>query len=480
MNTQIVEKINILTKDKPILYLTNDPERALGVERLLSNYHILCIDQNESVDIMEKLGVKVFSLEKQSEKKNQVFRNSSKLYDSELIQNYIKKFSSPYLQVFKPSLQVEVRANRDKYILLNARAELNHRFEEKFSQLEFFKKIGVQIPKCEIYDVVSLDYDKLSEIYSKSFLIQFNRGHTGTGTKRITNISELEAIKVKFPKWRVKVSEFIEGKTYTVNGVTTREGVFLAGLNEQITGHKHLTDNLFSTVGNNFKTDTLLNSSLLNEIYEINRKIGEGMYSEGFRGFFGTDFIIQDNKIYIVEINARQTASVSFTNKLQIRNNETPLSLIHICEFLNIETGLNPKEYSLRNISSLNATQIVIRNTTSKNITIHESIKNGVYRLMSDNSSFNWGEDGPKKKAFTIYLDEERDKPLVFQKETYSVEDIDMSGILLTTVPSGRLVTPGSDIVRVQATHSLLSESGTLHPWVVELIKKVKDIYQIC
>jgi hypothetical protein len=69
---------------------------------------------------------------------------------------------------------------------------------------------------------------------------------------------------------------------------------------------------------------------------------------------------------------------------------------------------------------------------------------------------------------------------LVFQKETYSVEDIDMSGILLTTVPMGRVVTPGSDIARVQATHSLLGESGVLHPWVVELIKKVKDIYQIC
>lgn len=98
---------------------------------------------------------------------------------------------------------------------------------------------------------------------------------------------------------------------------------------------------------------------------------------------------------------------------------------------------------------------------------------------MSDNSSFSWGEDGPKKKAFTIYLDEERDKPLVFQKETYSVEDIDVSGILITTVPVGRLVTPGSDIVRVQATHSLLSESGMLHQWVVELVQKIKDIYQI-
>lgn len=479
MKTEIIEKINILTKDRPILYLTNDPERALGVERLLKNYHILSIDQSESVDMMEKMGVKIFSLEKQSEKKNMVFRNSSKLYDSEIIQNYIKKFNSPYLQVFKPSLQVEVRANRDKYTLFNAKADLNHKFEEKFSQLEFFVKEGIQIPNSKIYDVLSLDYGKLSSIYGKSFLIQFNRGHTGTGTKRITNADELEAIKVKFPKWRVKVSEFIEGKTYTVNGVTTREGVFLAGLSEQITGHKHLTDNLFSTVGNSFKTDTLLNDTLLNEIYEINKKIGEGMYKEGFRGFFGTDFILRDNKIYIIEINARQTASVSFTNKLQIRNNETPLSLIHICEFLNIDTGINPKEYSLKNIRSLSATQIVIRNTTPKDITIRETIKNGVYRLMSDNSSFSWGEDGPKKKAFTIYLDEERDKPLVFQKETYSVEDIDLSGILITTVPIGRVVTPGSDIVRVQATHSLLSESGMLHQWVVELVQKIKDIYQI-
>ena len=35
INTQIIEKINILTKERPILYITNDPERALELRRQL-------------------------------------------------------------------------------------------------------------------------------------------------------------------------------------------------------------------------------------------------------------------------------------------------------------------------------------------------------------------------------------------------------------------------------------------------------------
>ena len=52
------------------------------------------------------------------------------------------------------------------------------------------------------------------------------------------------------------------------------------------------------------------------------RKIGEKMYSDGWKGLFGID-IIRDNelnKVFLIEINARQPASTTFESFLQEEN----------------------------------------------------------------------------------------------------------------------------------------------------------------
>ncbi|MEI6462674.1 MAG: ATP-grasp domain-containing protein [bacterium] len=478
--SSIVSKINQITKNKPIFYVTNDPERAIGLESILDNYHIVCIDHNDSVDILEKKGVKIFCLEKKLGKKNAIFRNSFKLLTHPEVQKYMDQFGKErFIQLFKPSHQIDLYASQNKLETINPLVELNYKFEHKFPQLEFLKKIGVKFPNSEILDVKSLDYSTLVNKYGNGFLIQFNRGHTGTGTRKIVKESDLADIKSSLPSTKVKVCKFIVGKTITFDAVATKKGTYVAGLSEQITGQRHLTQNVFSTVGNNFKTDYFINEAIINKVFEMAQLVGNAMYKEGFRGLFGLDLIVSTDDVYLIEINARQPASTSFVNKLLVKNNQTPISLFHLAEYLNVDTDIDPKEYSLSNLKSINAGQVILRNTNVKDITIHESVTNGIYRLQSDNSSYDWGKEGPTKKANVIYLDEDRDKPLVFINEACNVEHMEGAGILLTTVAEGRKVTPGSDVCRIQTLQSIVDEQGNLHPWIIEMILKLKDIYRI-
>ncbi|MEI6887423.1 MAG: ATP-grasp domain-containing protein, partial [bacterium] len=371
----IVSKVNELTKSKPIFYVTNDPERAIGLESILENFHIVCIDYNESVDILEKKGAKIFCLEKKLGKKNSIFRSSYKLLTHIEVQKYMDQFGKDrYIQFFKPSPQVSLYNKENKVSVLNPEVELNHKFEHKFPQLEFFKEIGVKFPESEILDVNKLDYSTLVKKYGNGFLIQFNRGHTGTGTRKIVQENDIKDIKNTFPETKVKVCKFIVGKTITFDAVTTKKGVYLAGLSEQITGQRHLTQNVFSTVGNNFKTDYFITDSIVNKVIEMTQIVGKAMYKDGFKGLFGLDLIVSEGEVYLIEINARQPASTSMVNKLLLKNNQVPLSLIHIAEYLNIDLDLDPIEYSKTNLKSINAGQVILRNTNVKDIVIHESI----------------------------------------------------------------------------------------------------------
>ena len=50
----LLEKIKNKLEDSRIFYFSNDPERALGLERLIPDYSIVYIDQSEYEDDFEK------------------------------------------------------------------------------------------------------------------------------------------------------------------------------------------------------------------------------------------------------------------------------------------------------------------------------------------------------------------------------------------------------------------------------------------
>src|SRR5690606_8657927 len=134
----------------------------------------------------------------------------------------------------------------------------------------------------------------------------------------------------------VKIAEYVAGDAYTVNACITKKGVFVAGLQYQITGVRELTAGEGSTVGNDFSYANKLGSSIRVKIFEVTKKVGEIMQRDGFRGLFGLDIVVRMGEIYIIEINARQTANIPLQTKLEFLQDKIPLSLINLAEWLGV------------------------------------------------------------------------------------------------------------------------------------------------
>ncbi|MEI8248872.1 MAG: ATP-grasp domain-containing protein [Candidatus Taylorbacteria bacterium] len=296
---------------KPITYITRDIERALGVKPS-ATYHIVTNTCPYSEEIKKQYPDLVTLIP----------ASTKSLGTADLITQYkeIHKpdVSASDLLVFKNTGRVEPVAQGAGWHLLNPKASLADTIENKLTQVEWLGELGkTYLPRHAIVEVKNLTWTK------EPFIIQWNHGYTGGGTLLISSEQELQAIKQKFPMRVARRTDFIRGPSFTVNVVVAANKILVGNISYQITGTLPFTDNMFSTVGNDWGlTHSLLNEEEVGYIQEMAHKIGTKMNIAGWRGLFGIDVIRDDdnNKIYLIEINARQPASTTFESFLQEEN----------------------------------------------------------------------------------------------------------------------------------------------------------------
>ncbi len=273
---------------KPIVYVTRDIERANSMEQKES-YVIVSNEKGGTLDTYELLQTK--RVEKlMAEKK-----------DAAII-------------VFQNTARVERLCAEKKWKILNPPAELSKKAEEKISQFEWLGELRKYLPPTEVKKMSEIKFEE------KTIVVQFNHAHTGLGTKVIKNENELSELVKLFPDRPARVSNFINGPVFTLNIVVAKNGVFCGNISYQITGLADFTDNPFSTIGNDWKLPyKILSEKERGKIVEMARALGARMESAGWRGLFGIDAIIDEKsrKIYLLEINARQPASVTCESILQ-------------------------------------------------------------------------------------------------------------------------------------------------------------------
>ena len=102
------------------------------------------------------------------------------------------------------------------------------------------------------------------------------------------------------------------------------------------------------------------------------------MRSDGYIGMFGADFVFDSENIFLIEINARENASIPTYSKIQIEQGIMPFKLIHILEFLKIRYSLDEKKINNVIYDDYNFRQIIIRNTRNHSIQ-PKNIFNGIY-----------------------------------------------------------------------------------------------------
>lgn len=351
----------------PVIYVTRDIERALGV--LPQNgYHIITNSTKYSEFIKHNYPLNVFTI------KSDIVLDTSSLLENEQVKNYIneiiEKNNKTSLLVFKNTNKIEEICEKQNWKLLNPKAKLSERIENKIEVVDWLGKLAEYLPAFEIIETKKIKWSK------EPFILQWARSHTGDGTIFVDSENKLNELKEKFPDRPARISPYIKGPVFTSNISVSNEKIWFGNISYQITGILPYTESVFSTVGNDWSiTHSLLTESRITEYEKMAEKIAEKMRDSGWRGLFGIDVIydIERDELKLLEINARQPASTTFESELQNENSLMGIDGISIFEAhlisllgLKTEKGL---------IQTNDGSQIIQRLTNS----ISNKLKDGKY-----------------------------------------------------------------------------------------------------
>lgn len=481
-----LDDIKKIFKDQktPIFYVTNSVDHGVGLEKIIPNYHIICIDHDDEADYLEKAGLKVFCMEKESGKKNTIFRNSALLLGQKNVINYINKNSfsgqniKPAILLFKPSASIEKVAEMHGWRILNNQAALSRELEDKLNFPFIAKSLHIKTPEIEILDLARMSYWELKKYYDH-FVIQFKNGFAGNSTFFIKSKTDYAGIlnryaagAAKEKSLLVKVSKFIKGIPVTVNACVASGEIYVGEPCYQITGEEVCTNSKSTTCGNDWSALSLSRDIII-KISEISEAIGRYLKGRNYKGIFGLDFIIgeQDNEVYLIEINPRLVASIPFYTKLEIKNSGVPILALHILEFLGIDCKI--KDSGRKSVitlapavaagadsekntgikSKISGARLVIRNKERKNCVIGGELKSGVYSFEKNN--------------------------LVYIKPGYSPDDMKSPReIVIIAAPPGRIVKHETEIAQIQSLAPLVSANlalaETTEALASEIYKKLK------
>jgi predicted ATP-grasp superfamily ATP-dependent carboligase len=367
---------------KPIIYVTRDIERALGID-----------PSKEFIIITNKTPLGEEIKTKFPDFVHLLSGSAKNLSTLDILKNETTKKiisdANANLMVFKNSSAIEAVAKDNGWILLNPPADLSEKIENKITQVEWLGEIGVKyLPPHKIMTVEEI------VIGEEPLIIQWAHGHSGDGTILIKTTQELNELKKKFPERPVRVSDFIVGPSFTVNVVVSSDKILVSNISYQITGLSPFTDNQFTTIGNDWSvTHSLLNEHEIAVIEVMTKEIGGKMKESGWRGLFGIDIIMDSerNQIYLIEINARQPASTTYESHLQQEFRKHGLS--GLTTFEAHLSALTDKSESDELILINDGSQIVQRITKKihsiKNETVSTLKLNGYQVLQYENTEEN-------------------------------------------------------------------------------------------
>ena len=398
INNRRINNINMTTintkNTNPIFFITPNPNRAIGLERIIKNYYIICSQKSDIVDYFKKEKVSVLCLN------DDKIKNSGKILADKEVIKYIKEKSGnkkANIITFKPSPMIQKICDENSFKYMGNDWKLNRKLEDKIEFVGITKKL--KIPNAESR-IIKVEENNLAEYSCRlknknKFIIQLPRGFSGKATFLIESKKDLNKILKKYKNRKIKISKYLEGKTWTINACVAKNKTLISQPIFQITGLTAYNKNKFGTCGNDYTYGKKLSNKEKEKIFSYTKKIGKYLKGLKYKGIFGLDFIVNsNNEVHLIEINPRLVASIPVFTKLQIQNKEMPFLLSHILKFTSSRQFLSEGDIDQCRLqikvkpNNFNASQLIIRNIKSKPIKIIKNLKAGIYEIKKDKLIF--------------------------------------------------------------------------------------------
>jgi predicted ATP-grasp superfamily ATP-dependent carboligase len=444
------EKINDFLKESgPIFFVTPSIGRAIGLEKELLDFHIVCAQKSDSVELLRKAGVKVFCLEKD-------IKNSGKvLADAQTI-DYIKNNSAgkkANIITFKPSPMIEKICEKNDFRYLGNNSVINRGWEDKVRFAEITAELGVPNANSKVLKIGEENLQILKDLpdfsTGKKYVIQFSRGYSGNSTFLVKNFGEFEEILKNNIGRKIKIADFKEGDTYTFDVCVGEFGTLISQPILQLTGFSEFNKNTLGTCGNDFAYGKNLSIETKNNLSLNIKKVTTRLLEIGYRGILGFDFVVKENEVNLIEVNPRLVGSIPVFTKLQLIADEMPFLLLHILSFLDFDF----KEIEIKEPKqNFEFSQVILRNTGNEPVKIAKSIPSGIYKL--------------------------NDGKIIFQREAYFAENgMAQDEFFIDCASEGELIDPDMEYANIQVFCGIMKASGIFKEDFVrikeEILKKM-------
>ncbi len=304
-----------------VIYITRDIERALG-RKPVGDYRIITNETPYAIEIKKEFPDNVFLI-----KKAEILDTYNLMLLSE-VEEIIEKYKAEII-VFKNTIHIEKYCIEKEWKILNPSAELSERIENKVTGTKWLGELSSLLPPHSTSIVKDVVWN------NRPSILQWSHGHTGEGTILLQNKDDFENIKNKFPYREARITDYIKGPVFTINIVINKEKILFGNISYQITGIAPFTYNPCSTIGNDWSiTHTLLSDAHIEKFLSICNRVAKKMQDDDWLGLFGIDIIYDEERdeLYLLEINARQTASVTFESRLQEKVHEDGVEGLTIFE----------------------------------------------------------------------------------------------------------------------------------------------------
>jgi predicted ATP-grasp superfamily ATP-dependent carboligase len=297
-------------------------------------------------------------------------KNSSRLLEHPSSQKFIKDISSKSghqvaIVPFKPSAKIAAICKTNHWLCLANPSTLNRQLEDKIKFTQICSKYNLPLIDYLILPFNQENFLAAQQKFGTSVITQTHFGWAGNSTHLF---SDYQTAKNQIqPNTPTKFMPYLHGFTVLNNCCLTRLGLIQSPVALQYTGIKQLTQNPFTTVGRQWPA--FIDPSISLQVQDITAVFSSCLMALNYTGFFGLDFLVTSEKVYLLECNPRLTASFSFYTQIEIKNRINPLFLFHLAELLNLKYNLDIiSEQSRFSNPDIIGSELALKNTSGQTI----------------------------------------------------------------------------------------------------------------
>lgn len=240
-------------------------------------------------------------------------------------------------------------------------------------------------------------------------VVQTPYGDSGRTTFFIKSREDWERFEAKIVGEELKIMKRLNHLPGTIEGCATRHGTLVGPVMTDITGFAEITPYKGGWCGNDIST-TILPAGVPEKVREMTRKFGAQLYSEGYKGVFCLDFLLDtdDGNVYLGEVNPRVSGASPPTNLITTIYGGCPLFLFHLLEYLDVDYEIDVEHVQERWNDYDNWTQLILKQTEDKVGLITRAPASGVWQMAGDGTvsfqraALNITSVGDENEAFYL------------------------------------------------------------------------------